>query len=189
MHILALILTDIAMEIASGLVDLNIVKRSLFGCLHEFKKSKDIQCRSYQLLQDIHIHSTERITDENVSTILFTIRDWSLYADVIAGCFQFLALIYEKENDISPLVSTNVLQAVSDALISHCHSKRVQLPGIKCLNHILIKSLAGSLVIDEKISLSIVLHIISNLRFQNDDVGIVIACCSTLDLIIRYIFN
>jgi len=34
--------------------------------------------------------------------------------------------------------------------------------------------------------LNIVVHIISNLRFQNDDVGIVIACCSTLRVIIRH---
>jgi hypothetical protein len=177
------------MEISSGPVDLDIVRKSLFGCLHEFKKSKDIQCRSYQILQDIHIHSTEGINDENISTILITIKDWSSYADVIAGCFQFLAMIYEKENNISQLLSSDILQAVSNALNSHCHSKRIQLPGIKIFSQILQQSVTGSSVIDEKMFLNIVVHIISNLRFQNDDVGIVIACCSTLRVIIRYIFN
>ena len=184
---------DIAFEVTSGTADLDLILRSIFGCLREFQKSREIQCRCYQLLQDLYTLARKSIDVNEAGLSYMTItedslRNWAGHADVVSGCFQFISMTFEKEHDnITDLVSNDLIERVCAALSTHRHSKRVQQPGIQIFYHLLLQSITGSVVITDETLHKMIQHVIYNLRFMNDDLGIVKVCCSALDTVVRKI--
>jgi hypothetical protein len=178
---------DITMEVSSGAADLNLIIKSLFSCLEEYPHSKEIQSRSYSLLLEAHTLSDSSINvyDEGpryTGIIESSLRNWTSHADIVSICLKYLAVAPEMLNGHGEL-----LEFVFLVINTHCHSTRVQLPGIQILYNLLQHSAMNSAPVSEFIVRKIVGLMIYNLRFQNSDFSISKICCCALEIVVRNI--
>ena len=87
---------DVDIELTSGRAKFDLIQRTLFECLQQFPKSKDIQNRCYQLLRDLLSRSAKSIgihhQDNNyIKTIRESLSNWTAEEDIMFSCFQFLS--------------------------------------------------------------------------------------------------
>ena len=177
---------DITTEVSSGAADLNLIVRSLFGCLEEYPHSKEIQSRSFYLLLEVHTLSKTSINvhDEGpryTAIIESSLRNWTSHADVVSVCLKYLAVTSENLNGYIG----DLLESVFLVLNTHCHSTRVQLPGIQILYNLLQQSVVNSTSVSESVVRKIAGLMIYNLRFQNSDFSISKICCCALEIVVR----
>lgn len=177
---------DIATEVSSGAADLNLIVRSIFGCLEEYPHSKEIQSRSYSLLLEAHTLSESSINVHDdgpryTSIIESSLRNWTSHADIVSICLKYLAVASEILNGHT----SDLLESIFLVLNTHCHSTRVQLPGIQILYNLLQHRAMKSIPVSEVIVRKIVGLMIYNLRFQNSDFSISKICCCALEIVVR----
>ena len=182
---------DVDIELTSGRAKFDLIQRTLFECLQQFPKSKDIQNRCYQLLRDLLSRSAKSIgvhhQDNNyIKTIRESLSNWTAEEDIMFSCFQFLstALTNHENGSYDITIPFEILETLSEIITLHCHSKKIQISGIKIFHHLLIQKITETKVLTDKTIQKITQHVIHNFRFMSDDVMIVELCCIVLNIIV-----
>ena len=182
---------DIELEIEAGNADAVAIIKDLFSCLEKYPESKEIQSRSYYLLNEVQIllggYLDTRI-DVHEQIAVRSLNRWTSHDDIVSGCFQYLAVASEKSGGSAEnFFSFDLLRTVCTALEIHKKSKIVHQPGMQIVHHFLlqrIEQLAKLSMNDLKRILRIAIY---NIRFYPDDVGIIRVCCAILEILIRVI--
>ena len=175
---------DIKLEIASGNANGVAILKDLFSCLEEYPESKEIQSRSYYLLNEVQILLGGCLgagMDEHVDVAVRSLNRWTSQDDIVSGCFQYLLAESEKSSgSAEDFFSLDLLRVVCTALEVHKKSEIVQHPGMQIIHHFLQSTKLS--MKDLKRILKIVIY---NFSFNSDHIGIIRICCKVLEILMR----